>query len=268
MSNLPTAAPAAPANPAFTQLTAPAPWRAIDLIADLHLSPDTPGVFAAWRDYLARTRADALLILGDLFEAWIGDDAAQPGSFEADCIAALHAASSRISLYFMPGNRDFLVGAACLAAANMQPLADPTALHFGANVYLLTHGDLLCTDDVAYQRERAQARSPEWRRAMLARPLAERQALARQMRAQSRAHQAAQAHYADVNAALVLDWLDAARAATLIHGHTHQPGDHALNAVRWRRALSDWHVTATERRAQILRLHADGRVERLPVEAA
>jgi len=267
------ALPSSALIPVPTPLVARAHWRAIDFIADLHLAPDEPGVCAAWRDYLMRTHADALFILGDLFEAWVGDDALLPGSFEADCIQALHDTSSRLSLYFMPGNRDFLIGSACLAAANMQPLADPTALHFGAGLYLLTHGDLLCTDDVAYQRERAQVRTPEWMRNMLARPLAERQAFVRQMRAQSQAHQATQTRYADVDAATVLGWLDTVHAATLIHGHTHQPGDHALGpdargVARWRCVLSDWRVTATERRTQVLRLHIDGRFERLPPEAA
>jgi UDP-2,3-diacylglucosamine hydrolase len=252
-------------------LSAPAHWRAIDLIADLHLAPGAADVAALWRDYLARTSADALFILGDLFEAWIGDDAILPGSFEADCIAALRAASARLRIYFMPGNRDFLLGPAGLAAAGMLLLADPTALHFGAHTYLLTHGDLLCTGDVDYQRYRARERTPERMQQLLALPLAQRQALARQMRAQSQAHQAAQQRYADADPAAVLDWLDAAHAATLIHGHTHQPGDHALGAdtcgvMRWRRVLADWRVTATERRAQILRLHANGRSQRLPLE--
>jgi UDP-2,3-diacylglucosamine hydrolase len=182
----------------------------------------------------------------------------------------------------MPGNRDFLIGPACLAAAGMQPLPDPSVLHFGAGAYLLTHGDLLCTGDADYQRYRAQVRTPAWAAQLLARPLIERQALARQMRAQSRAHQAATlAQYADVDAAAVLRWLDAVHATTLIHGHTHQPGDHALPpderqsatvaahiAPRWRHVLYDWHVTASGQRAQILRLHADGRTERLPPQAA
>ena len=253
--------------PAPACLTAPAHWHAIDFIADLHLAPDEPGTFEAWRDYLARTQAGALFILGDLFEAWIGDDAILPGSFEADCIEALRQASRRLSIHFMPGNRDFLVGPACLAAAGMAPLADPTALHFGAGAYLLTHGDLLCTGDADYQRERALVRTPEWMRRTLALPLAQRQALARQMREQSQRHQAARMEYADVDAAAALSWLEAACAATLIHGHTHQPGDHALGAARRRYALSDWHVTAAQRRAQILRLHADGRAERLPPDA-
>jgi len=248
-------------------MTAPAQWRMIDFIADLHLTPGEPGVYAAWRDYLARTQADALFILGDLFEVWVGDDAILPGSFEADCIAALHQASARLKLYFMPGNRDFLLGPDGLAAAGMQPLADPVVLRFGAGAYLLTHGDLLCTGDVDYQRYRAQVRTPAAIGAFLAQPLAQRQALARQMRAHSQAHQAAQTVYADVDPAAAAHWLDAAGAATLIHGHTHRPGDHASDAARWRRVLADWHVTATERRAQILRLHADGRVERLPPEA-
>jgi UDP-2,3-diacylglucosamine hydrolase len=249
-------------------LAAPAHWRVIDFMADLHLAPGEPGTFEAWRDCLARTQADALFILGDLFEVWVGDDAILSGSFEAGCIEALRQASRRLSIHFMPGNRDFLIGPACLAAAGMALLADPTALHFGAGAYLLTHGDLLCTGDADYQRYRAQVRAPAAIRDFLALPLANRQTLARQMRAQSQAHQAARTEYADVDAAAALSWLEAADAATLIHGHTHQPGDHALGAACRRYALSDWNVTATRRRAQILRLHADGRAERLPPEAA
>ena len=260
------------AVPVFTPLQAPAHWRAIDFIADLHLSPDEPDTAAAWRDYLAHTCADALFILGDLFEVWVGDDAILPGSFEADCISALHAASGRLSIYFMPGNRDFLVGPACLAAAGMQPLADPTVLYRGEETYLLTHGDLLCTGDVEYQRSRAQMRTPEWAAQMLAQPLANRQALARQMRAQSQAHQAAQTHYTDVDERAVVDWLNQSGATTLIHGHTHLPGTHELGlgthvSPCWRLALSDWRVNAAERRAQVLRLYASGRLRRLPPEA-
>ena len=155
----------------------------------------------------------------------------------------------------------------------MRELAsDPTVLTFGQQRYLLSHGDLLCTDDVAYQQFRAQVRSPQWQQAFLARPLAERQAIARQMRAQSQAHQATQAAYADADAALARQWLRQADATVLIHGHTHRPADHALGPDARGRpltqvVLSDWHIDARTQRAQVLRLDAQG-LTRLPPEAA
>jgi len=244
-----------PAVPAFGALQAPAHWRTVDFISDLHLGPEEPRTFDAWARYLGRTRADAVIILGDLFEAWVGDDAAVPGSFEARC------------------NRDFLLGHDFLARHRVRELAsDPTVLTFGQQRYLLSHGDLLCTDDVAYQQFRAQVRSPQWQQAFLARPLAERQAIARQMRAQSQAHQATQAAYADADAALARQWLRQADATVLIHGHTHRPADHALGPDARGRpltqvVLSDWHIDARTQRAQVLRLDAQG-LTRLPPEAA
>lgn len=258
------------AVPRFAALNAPAHWRTVDFISDLHLKAEEPATFEAWAGYLHHTPADAVFILGDLFEAWVGDDSAAPGSFEHRCAQVLHAASTRAELFFMHGNRDFLLGPDFLARCGMRALADPTTLDFGGQRYLLTHGDLLCTDDADYQRFRQQVRTEDWQRTFLARPLAERRAAARQMRAQSEQHQAAQAVYADVDAELARRWLVAAGAATLIHGHTHRPGDHVLghdaNGQRQlRRVLSDWHVTADEQRAQVLRLGANG-LQRLAPE--
>jgi UDP-2,3-diacylglucosamine hydrolase len=259
--------------PRFAALDAPAHWRTVDFISDLHLQPGEPGTLHAWQHYLAHTPADAVFILGDLFEAWVGDDCATPGSFEARCGQLLHAAGATRALFFMCGNRDFLVGPAFLAQSRMQPLADPTVLALAGQRWLLTHGDLLCTDDVAYQQFRAQVRQPAWQQAFLARPLAERQALARQMRAHSEQHhaQAAEAgFYADVDEALAARWLAAAHATTLLHGHTHRPADHALghdaagHPLR-RVVLSDWHVAGDTRRAQALRISADGALARVAV---
>ena len=247
-----------PAVPAFGALQAPAHWRTVDFISDLHLGPEEPRTFDAWARYLGRTRADAVIILGDLFEAWVGDDAAVPGSFEARCGQVLDGCQADMA--FMRGNRDFLLGHDFLARHRVRELAsDPTVLTFGQQRYLLSHGDLLCTDDVAYQQFRRQVRTPEWQAAFLARPLAERQAMARQMREHSEAHHAAQGVYAHIDAQLARRWLAEAGATTLIHGHTHQPGDHALGADAAGRpltqvVLSDWHVTAAERRTQVLRL--------------
>ena len=250
--------------PRFAALPARAHWRTVDFISDLHLKPEEPLTFDAWARYLRHTPADAVFMLGDLFEVWVGDDSALPGSFEAQCGEVLRQASAARDVFFMRGNRDFLVGGDFLAQSGVGDLADPTLLTFDEHTYLLTHGDLLCTDDVAYQQFRRQVRTPEWQAAFLARPLAERQAMARQMREHSEAHHAAQGVYAHIDPELARRWLAEAGATTLIHGHTHQPGDHALGADAAGRpltqvVLSDWHVTAAERRTQVLRLTpADG----------
>ena len=156
--------------PPFGMLHAPDHWRTVDFISDLHLKPEEPATFEAWARYMAQTRADAVIILGDLFEAWVGDDAAAPGSFEARCGAVLDACPA--DLAFMRGNRDFLVGSDFLARHGMRDLADdPTVLVLGAQRIVLSHGDLLCTDDVAYQQFRQQVRSSDWQHVFLARPL-------------------------------------------------------------------------------------------------
>ena len=254
--------------PRFAALPARAHWRTVDFISDLHLKPEEPLTFDAWARYLRHTPADAVFMLGDLFEVWVGDDSALPGSFEAQCGEVLRQASAARDVFLMRGNRDFLVGGDFLAQSGVGDLADPTLLTFDEHTYLLTHGDLLCTDDVAYQQFRQQVRAPEWQSAFLARPLPERQAVARQMRAQSEAQHAAQGVYAQVDADLARRWLGEADATVLIHGHTHRPGDHALDADARGRpltqvVLSDWHITATERRLEVLRLSAQGGLQRV-----
>ena len=153
-------------------------------ISDLHLSEHMPETMAKFEWFCAHIapQYDALFILGDLFEYWVGDDAADFNPAALRVIDAIHTLKSRgTQSYFMRGNRDFLVGADFLARCGVHDLADPTALSFQQHACLLTHGDLLCTDDVAYQQFRRQVRTPEWQAAFLARPLAERQAMARQI---------------------------------------------------------------------------------------
>ena len=243
--------------PDIFHFAAPAHWRTLDFIADLHLKPQEPRTFAAWRDYLRHTPADAVFLLGDVFEAWVGDDCATPRSFERRCQTVLRAASKCRALFFMAGNRDFLIGQKFLARAHMQPLPDPTALHFGGRRWLLSHGDALCTDDARYQHFRAQVRAPEWQAAFLARPLAERLAIAQHMRQTSEAEHAGRG-YANIDETLAAQWLRAAGAATLIHGHTHQPGEYELGDGLQRAVVSDWHITDNVRRLDVLRLTADG----------
>ena len=249
--------------PPFEELVAPPHWRTVDFISDLHLQASEPATVAAFQHYVGSTPADAVFILGDLFEVWVGDDALrEPGSFEAQGCALLRAATQRLPVYFMHGNRDFLAGPDFLAACGINGLADPTVLAFGGQRYVLSHGDLLCLDDVDYQRFRIQARSADWQQQFLAQPLATRRAQARGIRQESEAKKQSGASYADVDGPAAVAWLQAAGAHTLIHGHTHRPALHGLAPGLQRVVLSDWDAAALPPRLETLRLSSAG-LERL-----
>ncbi len=252
------------------ELTAPPQWRALDFLSDLHLQATEPATVAAFAQYLRHTPADGVFILGDLFEVWVGDDAAEPGSFEAHCGELLREAASRCAVFFIRGNRDFLVGSRFLNASGARDLPDPTVLNFAGQRWLLSHGDALCLDDVDYQRFRSQVRNPAWQQAFLSRSLPERQAMARGMREASTARQSEVSEYADVDANAAKAWLGSANATTMIHGHTHRPAEHSLGADHQGRqlrrvVLSDWHLDDPSPRADVLRLDASG-LYRLPLE--
>ena len=258
--------------PPVAELPAPPSWRTVDFISDLHLNADAPATLAVWQAYLQQTPADAVFILGDLFEVWVGDDCvcpdaagASPG-FEAACAQVLRQASRQRALFFMHGNRDFLVGQGFADSCHTTLLQDPTVLRFAGQRWLLSHGDALCLDDLDYMQFRQQVRSPGWQTAFLARPLAERQALARGMRQQSEARKRTGTDYADVDPAAARQWLVAAHASTLIHGHTHQPALHDLGDGLSRIVLSDWDAAACVPRAEVLRLDSGGlrRIALLP----
>lgn len=238
-------------------------WRSVECISDLHLQASQPRTFEAWRRYMAATQADALFILGDLFEAWVGDDAAAEPGFEADCAAVLQATARRLPVYFLAGNRDFLVGTGLAQATGMTLLADPTVFVFGAHRWLLSHGDALCLDDTDYLAFRAQVRDPAWQERFLARPLAERRTIARGLRAESEQLKATDRVYADVDAPAALAWLQAAGARVLVHGHTHKPAEHALDAEHRRVVLTDWDADAAPTRLEALRIAADGSLRRI-----
>ena len=244
-------------------LTAPAQWQQIDLLSDLHLGPDTPGTLARLARHLAETPAQAVLLLGDIFEVWVGDDARHE-PFEAGVVQLLRQASQRLALFFMPGNRDFLVGPDLLADTGMTALPDPTVLQAFGQRWLLVHGDAQCLDDTAYQAFRRQVRSPQWQAQLLAQPLAARQALARQMREGSRAAQAAQLMASDLDAEACRALLQEADARTMIHGHTHRPAEHDLGDGLRRVVLSDWDFEAAAPRGDVIRLSAAG-LQRLPL---
>jgi UDP-2,3-diacylglucosamine hydrolase len=254
---------AADALPGLQELLAPPGWRAIDFISDLHLQAAEPANFEAWRGYLASTPADAVFILGDLFETWVGDDSALEPGFAADCAAVLQAAARQRPVFFMHGNRDFLVGDALMQSCGTTLLRDPTVLGFAGARWLLTHGDALCLGDTEYLQFRAQVRQPQWQHDFLALPLAKRRKIARGLRAQSEAAQRSIQVYADVDRHAALQWLEAADAAVMIHGHTHRPADHVLDERHRRIVLSDWDAAAKPPRRQVLRLSAAG-AQRMP----
>lgn len=238
-------------------VTAPGHWQQVDLLSDLHLGPDTPGTLARLEQHLADTPAQAVLLLGDIFEVWVGDDA-RGEPFEARVVAMLRTASQRLALYFLPGNRDFLVSDAMCSACGMTALPDPTVLDAFGHRWLLVHGDAQCLADTAYQAFRQQVRSAAWQADLLARPLAERQALGRQMRAGSRAAQAAQLMATDLDSEACRHLLREADAPTLIHGHTHRPAVHDLGQGLQRVVLSDWDFDTTPPRGDVIRLSASG----------
>ena len=249
------------------ELRASPQWRTVDFISDLHLHASEPATFSAWQHYMQTTPADAVFILGDLFEVWVGDDAvnhdllAPESSFEDKCAQVLGQTAQRLAVFFMHGNRDFLVGQGLMDLCNITLLDDPAVLEFPAasgQRWLLSHGDALCILDTDYMQFRRQVRSDEWQHAFLSKPFEERQAIARELRRQSEAKKQSGAEYADVDAALANQWLQAANAKTLIHGHTHKPAVHGLGGGHVRVVLSDWDAAATPPRAEVLRLDAAG----------
>jgi UDP-2,3-diacylglucosamine hydrolase len=238
-------------------------------ISDLHLEPTRPAITALFLDFLQgrARRAEALYILGDLFEAWIGDDDdAELGGVVADALRAL--SDSGVPLFFIHGNRDFLLGPRFAAASGMQLLPETTVVELAGESILLMHGDTLCTDDVEYQDFRARVRAPAWRAQTLALPLAQRRVLASQLRETSRqATQGKAAEITDVNPAAVDAALRAHGVRHLIHGHTHRPGLHEwmLDGRPARRTvLGDWFA-----RGSVLCHDATGwRLENLPLPDA
>jgi UDP-2,3-diacylglucosamine hydrolase len=220
-------------------------------ISDLHLAGERPETNAQFFRFLDEeaARASALYVLGDLFEYWAGDDELKDPA--GDPLAAEVAAGFRrladagVPVHFMHGNRDFLASGGFLAASGATFLQDPSVLTIAGEPVALLHGDTLCTDDKAYQAWRLKARSADYQRELLAKPLAERHRLIEGMRAQSKQVTAATpAEIMDVNPDAVRDAFRRLRVRRMIHGHTHRPARHEIEVdgrrcERW--VLPDWY---------------------------
>lgn len=209
-------------------------------ISDLHLDASRPAVITALADFLKNnSNVDALYILGDLFEAWLGDD--DDSDLAAHVRSLLHAFSAAgPKLYLMQGNRDFLLGNDLCDAVGATLLADPTAIDLYGTPTLLMHGDSLCTADEEYQAFRKTARDPAWQAELLARSLVERRAIAEQLRAASKDAGSNKAEdIMDVTQDEVQRVMQAHSVGRLIHGHTHRPAAHReASGERW--VLGDW----------------------------
>ena len=215
-------------------------------ISDLHLDPERPAVTKLFLEFLAtRAReADAVYILGDLFEAWIGDDDASALNLEVtEGMRACVAAGTPI--FVMHGNRDFLLGERFARQSGCSLLPDPARIDLYGTPTLLMHGDLLCTDDTEYLAFRDTVRDRDWQAELLARPLEVRREMAAEMRRNSREKTAGKPEsIMDVNPLAVQDTMTQHGVVQLIHGHTHRPGVHTLDIagqVARRYVLGDWY---------------------------
>jgi UDP-2,3-diacylglucosamine hydrolase len=234
-------------------------------ISDLHLDPERPEITRLFGDFIdsEARNVDALYILGDLFEAWVGDDdPSEPGVFVASKLRTL--ADSGVPVCFQHGNRDFLVGRDFAQRAGITLLPENAVIMLQGKPVLLMHGDTLCTGDIAYQAFRAQTRDPAWRAQFLAQPLAARLAFAAQARAASQQRQQAMKQddraqfetVTDVSPAAVRETFVRYGIDTIIHGHTHRPAIHALDIDGRnceRVVLGDWYTQGS-----VLRVDADG----------
>ncbi|MDH3635459.1 MAG: UDP-2,3-diacylglucosamine diphosphatase [Gammaproteobacteria bacterium] len=210
-------------------------------ISDCHLDARRPEVNAALTGFLDIRAASArcLYILGDLFEVWLGDD--DPAPEHLDVIESLRQLASRVDVFFMAGNRDFLLGQAFAQNVNLRLLDEPHILQLGQDSVVLIHGDTLCTDDRDYQQFRSMVRTEKWQSDFLGKPLEERQQIAAQLRVDSVDAMAQKSYQImDVNQAAVQDCFVRNGVNTIIHGHTHRPAIHHYDFELSRIVLGDW----------------------------
>lgn len=216
-------------------------------ISDLHLCDSRPEIIQAFIQFTETTarQADALYILGDLFEYWAGDDAIESGTHQESINALKALSNQQVNTFFIHGNRDFLIGHGFAQASGMTLLPDPTVVDLYGHRVLLSHGDILCTDDTDYQAFRSTVRTEAWQKEFLSQPLDDRLAYIASVRAKSDAEKSIKSmEIMDVNTQAVEQLLSMHQFPTLIHGHTHRPAKHTHSIAqhscdRW--VLGDWY---------------------------
>jgi UDP-2,3-diacylglucosamine hydrolase len=243
------------------------PARTLALfISDLHLQASHPRTAEAFFRFLAEraVHADQLYLLGDIFEYWAGDDDLDDPFHEQVIQALRELAEGGVAVYWMAGNRDFLVGDAFARAARLTRLAEPHLLHVHGHAIALVHGDAQCTADTNYMAFRAQVREPAWQQQFLAMPLAQRKAIIAGLREGSRSAQNTKScEIMDVTPEAVAELHASSGADVVIHGHTHRPALHEdTENGRRRYVLPDWELDAEPRRGGWIALDRDGRISR------
>lgn len=237
-------------------------------VSDVHLQPSLPRTTQAFVDFLQRhaMKASQVYLLGDLFEYWAGDDDIVD-SYHQQIISALRAVSDAgVSVFWIAGNRDFLVGERFAQAAGVILLPDPFVAEIAGRRITLAHGDAQCTDDHAYMAFRAQVRQRRWQDEFLALPLPQRKAIIDNMRSGSRAAQRDKSYdIMDVNREAILALFEATDTAVMIHGHTHRPGSHEYQTAGRscvRHVLPDWDCDAEPPRGGWLSIDSSGAIRR------
>jgi UDP-2,3-diacylglucosamine hydrolase len=247
--------------------TAARPDMVALFVSDLHLQPSSPSTASLFASFLTQhaCRARQLYLLGDLFEYWAGDDDIDT-PFVRSIVDALAAVSGAgVELFWIAGNRDFLVGEVFARAAGLTLLPDPYVANIAGKQVILAHGDAQCTDDIDYQAFRSQVRSPQWQQAFLAQSLTQRKAIIEGLRNGSRAAQMGKSmNIMDVNPDAVDALFAQSGVALLIHGHTHRPGKH-LHGTNVRLVLPDWDGDCQPARGGWLGIDADGALYRFDV---
>jgi UDP-2,3-diacylglucosamine hydrolase len=242
------------------------PTRTLALfISDLHLQAAHPRTAEAFFRFLEQraVHADALYLLGDIFEYWAGDDDLDD-PFNASIVSALRELAARgVAVYWMAGNRDFLAGSTFAKAAGLTLLPEPHVTEIGGQRVALVHGDAQCTGDLKYMAFRAQVRDPAWQQQFLAMPLAQRKAIIAGLREGSRSAQTEKSYeIMDVTPDAVVALHVDSGADVIIHGHTHRPALHVDSTGRRRYVLPDWELDAESPRGGWIAIDADGRITR------
>lgn len=248
------------------------PATAALFVSDIHLSPALPVTTHAFLVFLQThaKQAQKLYLLGDIFEYWAGDDDAED-SYHRQIIASLREVSDiGVRIFWIGGNRDFLVGEAFAEAAGMTLLPDPYIIEIANRHIVLTHGDAWCTDDAAYMAFRKQVRDPQWQQQFLTQPLAQRKQIVEAMRMGSKKAQRDKSmDIMDVNTEAIAGVLASCGAEVMIHGHTHRPAVHRVtikgeSCLRY--VLPDWECEAEPSRGGWLALMENGELHRFDVK--
>lgn len=226
-------------------------------ISDVHLQEQTPSITAKFKHFMTThaLQAEALYILGDLFEFWIGDDDNQ--LFNCEILTLIQTVSKKIPVFFMHGNRDFLIGKRFATVAGMQILPDPSVIDVYGQAVVLSHGDILCTDDIHHQKYRRIVSRASVQNIFQKIPLYFRRRIANSIRSQSKRHNRNSPRYiTDINSTAAIELLEKNNCRLLIHGHTHRPGVHSIklaNSEAQRIVLGAWHDDC-----DYLQIHSNG----------